>query len=62
MVQIVTYRLAYLDRKVDLCDVCVDRDDHDRGSLGPVEHGQRSGLCQGKNHGGRGDTSRPSLR
>lgn len=48
---IVTYRLAYLDRDVDLCDACVERDDHDCGSLGSVQHGARPGECEGAAHG-----------
>lgn len=54
--RVVTYRLAYLDRTVDLCAACVDADDHDAGALGPVEHGAHDGDCDGRyhDHGCRG--------
>lgn len=51
MDNVVTYQLAYLTHvHVDLCDECVGRDDHERGTLGPVSHGLHEGLCEGKNH------------
>jgi hypothetical protein len=51
MTKVITFRLAYLDRQVTLCPTCVERDDHDRGSLGPVIHGLHDGHCQGMRHG-----------
>lgn len=49
--RVVTYRLAYLsDRRVDLCDACVEADDHDCGTLGPVSHGRHEGDCDGRHH------------
>lgn len=46
--QVVTYQLAYItSREVSLCAECVERDDHDCGVLGPVQHGQHRGYCDG---------------
>jgi hypothetical protein len=50
-VPVVTYQLAYdTGRTATLCRRCVDADDHDRGALGPVDHGEHEGLCQGSAH------------
>jgi hypothetical protein len=51
MAQVITYRLAYLNRSVNLCSACVDRGNHGCGSLGPVQHGMHSGDCDGARHG-----------
>lgn len=51
MARVVTYKLAYLNLSFELCDDCVSRGDHGRGSLGPVLHGKHSGDCQGRKHG-----------
>jgi hypothetical protein len=48
--RVVTYRLAYLDREVSLCASCVEHDDHDCGSIGPVRHGLHRGDCAGAMH------------
>lgn len=48
--RVVTYRLAYLDREYSLCQPCIDRDDHGRGTLGLVQHGDHLGYCQGRMH------------
>lgn len=49
--RVVTYQLAYLsDRQVSLCDACVEADDHDCGTLGPVSHGRHEGDCDGRHH------------
>lgn len=48
--RVITYRLAYLDREVSLCDACLEHDDHECGSIGPVQHGQHDGECDGANH------------
>ncbi len=53
MSNVITYQLAHETTTVDLCDACADRDDHDCGSLGPVEHGLHRGSCQGKHHSAR---------
>lgn len=51
MDQVITYQLAYLSRiHVSLCAACVERDDHDCGSLGPVSHGRHRGGCDGARH------------
>jgi hypothetical protein len=50
MTNVHTYHLAYLNRSVDLCPSCVERDDHDRGALGQVQHGLHRGHCQGRHH------------
>lgn len=47
---VITYRLAYLDVEYTLCDVCVERDDHGYGTLGPVTRGWRWGSCAGLRH------------
>jgi hypothetical protein len=53
MANVITYQLAYLShRSVSLCEACVESDDHDCGSLGPVKHGLHNGQCRGAQHGG----------
>lgn len=49
--QVITYRLAYLERTVDLCAECVESGEHGAGALGPVSHGQHWGACEGEPHG-----------
>lgn len=48
--RVVTYRLAYIDFRVDLCDACMTAGDHGCGTLGPVEHGAHDGDCDGQHH------------
>lgn len=51
---VVTYQLAYLTwASVDLCRACVERDDHECGVIGSVEHGLHLGYCDGAHHGAR---------
>jgi hypothetical protein len=49
---VTTYRLAYLPDEHDLCAACVERGDHDCGSLGPVSVGEHDGECDGAAHRG----------
>lgn len=53
MTKVVTYRLAYIAEEVELCDACVERGDHNCGSLGPVGRGKHAGECDGAKHGRR---------
>jgi hypothetical protein len=50
MTTVMTYRLAYLDQEVDLCDECTARGDHECGTLGPVQHGAHDGECGSARH------------
>lgn len=43
MPKVITYRLAYHDSRVDLCERHAARY---RYPLGPVEHGSRRGSCE----------------
>jgi hypothetical protein len=45
--QVITYALAYVVGRVTLCiDHSIDPKTEERfGAIGPVEHGERRGLC-----------------
>ena len=43
MTKIVTYRYAYAEKTIDLCDDCTDGAPF---ALGPVTHGRRDGTCE----------------
>lgn len=53
--KVITYQLAYLTQKqVSLCNACVERGDHELGTIGPVQHGLHVGACQSPTHTGPG--------
>jgi hypothetical protein len=48
--RVVTYRQAYGACAIELCAACIERDDHDCGALGEVQHGEHDGSCDGRRH------------
>lgn len=63
MTSVITYQLAYLTaEQYELCDECVERGDHDRGTLGAIQHGRHEGGCDGKHHCYMPEQTRRALR
>lgn len=55
--RVVTYRLAYRPLDVNLCSECLERDDHDLGTVSVVQHGLHDGICDSPTHGHVGYTT-----